>query len=323
MIIERTSDSVRIRAPAKLNLFLEVLGKRSDGYHAVETVLCPISLFDVLEFTACEPDSQAAEIQLDLRFDSAAKFIGGTPNRDPAWNIPSDEGNLVVRAVRMVREHLGGQQGCKIRLTKSIPAAAGLGGGSSDTAAAVVASLITWGSWDRRLATEICESLGSDISFFLGDEHSIGLAVATGRGEKCSQLAAKPALDFVVCHPPVGCPTPAVYAGFEKGTAGRDFRKIVAACQTGQFQKIGAELFNALQFSSASLTDWIDRQLLLFSECGVQYALMTGSGSSCFALVEDPSSFEEIRTAAEKIGLSRVYSAQAWYGDSIEKQLSR
>lgn len=161
---------------AKLNLFLEVLGKRPDGYHEIETLMCPISLCDELEFRFRDDP----RIHLQLELPSTA----GTTD-DPAWQIPADDRNLVVRSIQSVQAAMGVGGGCTIHLKKRIPAAAGLGGGSSDAAAAIVAAMLAWGQWDRNLATSIANSLGSDIGFFLGDTTQVGMALATGRGEKC------------------------------------------------------------------------------------------------------------------------------------------
>ncbi len=323
MIIQRAPNKITIASPAKVNLFLEVLGKRSDGYHEVQTVLCPISLFDQLDFTPVD----GGEIDFCLRLPPSDRHASqmlnaNQPSVDPAWDIPADERNLVVRAVRQVQRALGTQLGCRIELTKSIPAAAGLGGGSSNTAAAVVASMLAWDKWDRSLALEICAAIGSDIPFFLGNERQIGIAVATGRGEQCQLLAARPPLDLLLTHPPVGCATKQVYLNYANTAKKRGLNKIVAACESGEPKKIGAELFNALQFAASGLTDWIDRQLQLLAISGATMSAMSGSGSSCFAIVEEPSCEARVRQAAAACGLSRVYSVKAWYGDSIEHQVA-
>ena len=183
MIIQRTPTGLLIAAPAKVNLFLEVLGRRSDGYHEVQTLLCPISLFDRLNFEVTEQ----SQIEFHLHLPAAGQRpqpSSALAQPDPAWDIPSDAGNLVVRAVRRVQQALGTTRGCRIDLYKSIPAAAGLGGGSSDTAAAIVASLVAWQGWNRELAQQIAAEIGSDVPFFLGAAAGIGLALATGRGEQ-------------------------------------------------------------------------------------------------------------------------------------------
>lgn len=322
MIIQRTASGLHIAAPAKINLFLNVVRRRSDGYHEVQTLLCPISLFDQLsfeftqhsdiEFRLVLPEPQADQVSMTTR-ESAG---------DPAWDIPSDSSNLVVRAVRRVQQALGTTRGCRIELRKAIPAAAGLGGGSSDTAAAIVASLVAWQGWNRSLAAQIAAEIGSDVPFFLGSTDGIGLAMATGRGEFCQPLTAQPKLDVLVTHPPVGCSTREVYRNCAVYGKAQSFQEIVDACETGQFKKIGAQLFNTLQLPAAELTNWIDRQLEMFADIGVKYRMMSGSGSSCFALVDDPQYARRLFRAAPACGIDRVYAVQAWYGKSIEQQLA-
>lgn len=325
MIIQRTATGLQIAAPAKINLFLNVVRRRSDGYHEVQTLLCPISLFDQLCFVPTQQSD--IEFRLILPETTADRACGTTLPRshltgDPAWDIPADSSNLVVRAVRRVQQALGTTRGCRIELRKVIPAAAGLGGGSSDTAAAIVASLVSWHGWNRSLAVQIASEIGSDVPFFLGSTNGIGLALATGRGESCQTLAAQPKLDVLVTHPPVGCSTREVYRNCAVYGKNQSFQEIVDACQTGQLKKIGAQLVNTLQLPAADLTDWIDRQLRLFADIGVKYSLMSGSGSSCFALVDGPQYADRLLRAAPARGIERIYAVQAWYGKSIEQQLA-
>ena len=315
MLIDVKSGAVTISAPAKLNLFLEVLGKRADGYHEIESLMCPISLCDTLELRpVAEP-----EIRLDVELPVVEQAV----ENDPAWDIPCDERNLVYRAVQRVRERLNVQTGCRIRLKKAIPAAAGLGGGSSDAAAATVAAMIAWGSWDREIAAEICASLGSDLNLFLGDKNGIGLALAKGRGENCEILAYKPKLAFVVTHPPAGCATSAVYANWCKSELTKSSNDIVKAFHSGNLEQIGLHLFNALETSAKSITPWIDKQLNLLRSFQFRYSAMSGSGSSCFALITETYTMADMRRAANVAGLSRVYAVKSWTQPSIEEQLQR
>lgn len=313
MLIGVKEGVVTISAPAKLNLFLEVLGKRADGYHEIESLMCPISLCDTIEVQA----TPSSAIKLDVELPVVEAAI----ENDPAWDIPTDERNLVYRAVQRVRDDLGVQTGCRIRLTKSIPAAAGLGGGSSDAAAAIVAAMIAWGRWDRSVAAKICSQLGSDLNLFLGDENGIGLAVAKGRGENCEILAANPQLEFVVTHPPVGCATSAVYANWRKTGTSRSSREMLDAVYGNNVECIGSLLFNALESSAMTITPWIGRQLDFFRNFRLRYNAMTGSGSSCFALVTDTDTMASMRRAANVAGLSRVYAVKSWTQPSIEEQI--
>jgi 4-diphosphocytidyl-2-C-methyl-D-erythritol kinase len=311
MRIDLKDTSISITAPAKLNLYLEVLGKRPDGYHEVETLMCPISLCDVLEFRLV--DDPGIRLQLELP-------EGAQPN-DPAWQIPDDHRNLVTKGVQAVHAALGTTGGCHISLRKSVPAAAGLGGGSSNAAAAVVAAMLAWKKWDRSLAETICNSLGSDIAFFLGDRSQVGMALATGRGEKCENIVARPELEFIVTHPPEGCPTSAVYAGFRIADIPRSSAAIIEACRRGDIDQVGSLLFNSLESSARTLTHWIERQLTVLRTAGCEYTCMSGSGSSCFALVTGNHNIMDICRAAYDAGLPRAYAVKSWYSPSVEEQL--
>src|SRR5690606_35906433 len=114
--------------------------------------------------------------------------------------------------------------------------------------------LVSWQGWNRKLAVQIASEIGSDVPFFLGSSQGIGLALATGRGEHCQPLAARPALDVLVTHPPIGCSTREVYQNCAVYGKEQGFQEIVAACETGQLKKIGAQLFNTLQLPAAELT---------------------------------------------------------------------
>ncbi len=314
MLIDIKRGVVRISAPAKLNLFLEVLGKRADGYHEIESLMCPISLCDILELESTKMPGITLEVELP---------VNESPRQDdPAWNVPGDERNLVFRAVKRVRDQLGVRNGCRIRLIKSIPAAAGLGGGSSDAAAAVVAAMIAWKVWNRPLAAEICSELGSDLNLFLGDKNGIGLALVRGRGENCEILATTTSLEFVVMHPPAGCATSAVYANWRSSGLTRCSDDLVNAYQGKKnIERVGSLFFNALEKSAMSITPWIDKQLAFFRSFNFRYNAMTGSGSSCFALVTEPYILADLRRAAEVAGLSRVYAVKSWAQLSIEEQI--
>ena len=178
MHIHRSAVDLVVQAPAKLNLFFEVLAKRSDGYHEIETLMCPIDLYDTLHFQE-DPSGQ-----LELRCRRV--FGAGGPSGRGLDEVPEGPDNLVVRAVELVRRRTGVRRGAKLRLVKRIPAAAGLGGGSSDAAAALVAANEGWrlGRSRDELAQWAAE-LGSDVPFFLAG----GPAVCRGRGERVTPVA--------------------------------------------------------------------------------------------------------------------------------------
>jgi 4-diphosphocytidyl-2-C-methyl-D-erythritol kinase len=176
---------LRYRAYAKVNLSLEVLGKRPDGFHDLASVMQTVSLCDEIEL--CEGD--------DVEFSCSEPTL---QNAD----------NLVVRAARRLREAAGSQRGCHLVLQKAIPQAAGLGGGSSDAAAALTA-LNDWWSLDRSMAqlAEIGAELGSDVPFFLYG----GTALVMGRGEVVRPLPDPTPVWFALVKPPIAVPTVKVF----------------------------------------------------------------------------------------------------------------
>jgi 4-diphosphocytidyl-2-C-methyl-D-erythritol kinase len=302
--------SIQVSTPAKLNLFLDVLGKRPDGYHEVSTVMCPVDLWDDLDISV----RLDGKIELDLVLPSTRLAS------DPAWRIPADCSNLAYKAAELTQRTLGTSLGCNIKLTKRIPAAAGLGGGSGNAAGVVTACLALWSEWNRPTAGKICQGLGSDLNFFLGTQQGFGIAHATGRGENVKQIPTTLMLQFFLMHPPQGCATGEVYAGVRQMGCSRKTEDFLAACQTGQDSKIGAAMFNALQLPASEINDWIEIQLnLLAEEC--KYSLMSGSGSSCFGIASQGGSLETLRARAKQLEIERVYQVSTWYGRSIERQL--
>ncbi|MDB5313098.1 MAG: ispE [Gemmataceae bacterium] len=258
-------DGLVVAAPAKLNLFLEVLGKRPDGYHEIETLMAAVDLFDTLELRP------AAAGKLDLECDPPG--------------LPTGPDNLVYKAADRLRARAGRPAlGASIRLTKRIPTQAGLAGGSSDAAAALVGLNRIWGLDlpEPELAIVAAE-VGSDVAFFL----ALPAAWCTGRGEVVVPEAAAKPFDIVLVCPPVGLGTAAVYrrltvpAEPRAGTAAR------AALRAGDPDALGAALFNRLQppaFALAPVVETVYRRLAGLGPAG---CLMSGSGSAVFALCRD------------------------------------
>lgn len=257
--------TVFVAAPAKLNLFLEVLGKRPDGYHELATLLVAIDLADDLAF------APADGVDIALTCD------------DPGLTTGPD--NLILRAARRLREETGSTAGAAIRLTKRIPWAAGLGGGSSDAAAALVGLNELW-----KLGLSVAElarigaGLGSDVPFFLGGP----AAWCTGRGEVIAPVEPGPSLDFVLVKPAEGLSTADVYRRLKVPAEPRDGAAAKRALAAGDIDGLGAALFNRLQEPAFELSpaaaDWHRR----LTECGTAGALLTGSGSALFALCRNP-----------------------------------
>src|SRR5271156_1731329 len=193
MHVHRSTSGIEVLAPAKLNLFLEVLAKRSDGFHEIETLMVPVAWYDSLHFVS----DPGGELSLDC--EQIARS---------AEPVPTGDDNLVLRAVKLLRDRSSVRQGARLRLVKRIPAASGLAGGSSDAAAALVAANLGWQlNWPREKLAPLAAELGSDVPFFLGQ----GPAICRGRGEIIEPVAGLGPLWFVVVRPPVGLSTPAVY----------------------------------------------------------------------------------------------------------------
>ncbi|GIW99902.1 MAG: 4-diphosphocytidyl-2-C-methyl-D-erythritol kinase [Pirellulaceae bacterium] len=315
MRVQRRGHRWEIRTPAKLNLFLAVGAPRPDGFHELESLLLPIDLCDRL---VIEPTAGPG-IELDLVVPTT------TIDRqrwDAAWRrVPRDDSNLVVQAARQVQARCRVKQGCRIKLIKEIPAMAGLGGGSSDAAAAVVGTMAAWNVWDRALATDICQQLGSDVPFFLGSPQGVQWAWATGRGEKIDVWPIPmPRLQFCVTALPSGLATREVYAAYHPVAQPVDRQAIWTACESGEAAKIGAALRNDLQSSARQLHSGVAFQLALFHDAGIRFALMSGSGTSCFGILEN----ERQRTRLHELAAQHdviSYDVSAWRTSSVEDQL--
>jgi 4-diphosphocytidyl-2-C-methyl-D-erythritol kinase len=243
---------VRVHAPAKINRSLEILGRRSDGYHTVRTELQSIALRDTITCTAIDgPMVIACD--------------------DP--RCPTDESNLVWRAaegVWRVAKRRGGPTGVRVALAKRVPMQAGLGGGSSDGAAALRALALFW---RVRLSADslhgLARELGADVPFFLAG----GTALGAGRGDRLTALVDPPRQSIVIAVPPFGVAAADAYRWWDedhgragpRGQAGNDLEGPVAA----RYPAIGR----------------LARQLI---GLGARHAAMSGSGSAVFGLFEGP-----------------------------------
>ena len=200
MLFRQTSRSLTVLAPAKLNLFLRIVAKRADGFHDLESVMATIGVYDTLVLEA----ASSGEIELSV-VDSSPRTMTGSMRLE----APAGPENLVLRAAHLLRERTGCGNGARITLVKRIPSSAGLGGGSSDCAAALAGLNRLWSlKLPRTELLALAGELGSDVAFFLADTP---LAVCTGRGEQIEPLPCSTRLHFVVAKPSSGLSTPAVF----------------------------------------------------------------------------------------------------------------
>jgi 4-diphosphocytidyl-2-C-methyl-D-erythritol kinase len=265
MFIERHGDAVVVWAPAKVNLYLEVLGKRADGYHEIATLMVGVSLFDTLEFK--EDATGKIHLECDER------------------ELSAGPDNLVYRAAALLRERSGHQTGVRIRLTKRIPLAAGLAGGSTDAAATLAGLNRLWGLrlTSQDLATLAAE-LGSDVAFFLSTSRA---AWCTGRGEQVAPLALGKPLWFVLVCPRFGLSTAEVYRGVRVPDQPLEGAEIRDAAVAGDIETMGRLLHNRLQPAAEGLCPALTGLLARLAALGPAGQAMSGSGSSLFALCRD------------------------------------
>ncbi|HEX4144007.1 MAG TPA: hypothetical protein VHY91_10770 [Pirellulales bacterium] len=318
MRVQREATYIRVETPAKLNLFFEVLGKRIDGFHEIETLMLPINLYDTLTFTPnfsgafppgafwpppAHPDRLPVvdEIALDCR------WAGSDNPKTPLGTLPPVAENLAIRAAVLLRRRAGIMAGATIRLLKRIPSAAGLGGGSSDAAATLLAGNLAWRiDWPRERLIELAAELGSDVPFFF----SGGAAICRGRGEQVESIAPGDPLHLVVVHPPEGLSTAQVYGRCTPGQPPRSVAPLVAALRRGDLGQVGRLIYNRLEQPAAEISAWIGRLGREFSRLGCVGAQMSGSGSSYFGICHHAAHARHVAGRLRALGIGRVYAVR-------------
>ncbi len=280
-----TPHAVEAQAPAKLNLFLEVLNKRADGYHEIESLMVAIDLYDTLTFV----DNPSGEIRL--------------LTDDPS--LPTGSENLVVRAAERLRAERGVPFGADIELRKRIPSQAGLGGGSSDAAATLVALDRLWNlNTPRETLHALAGEIGSDVAFFLQGP----AAICRGRGERVDAVPLKNRYHFVLVCPAVGVRTASVYGHVSVPDRSRPIGPILDAMASGDPSSLGRSLFNRLQPVAERLVpDLIEvRDALQHLGPLLDGSLMSGSGSAYFGLARDQNAARDAARQLENLDLGRV-----------------
>lgn len=254
-------------AYAKLNLTLDVLDKRSDGYHDIKSVMQTISIRD--------------DIEIDI--DTGMPWCLECSNPD----IPADERNLAWKAARVFFDTIGKDpNGISIRIQKRIPCEAGLGGGSAD-AAAVLRALNSHYGYPLSLyaLAELGANVGSDVPFCVVG----GTAMAEGRGERLRKLPNMPECIFVVCKPDFASSTPALYKKIDEATIARrpDHAAMESALLAGDLGKIAENLCNV--FDPIVTAEHLELNYIksIFNSYGSVGQQMTGSGSAVFAIVPE------------------------------------
>jgi 4-diphosphocytidyl-2-C-methyl-D-erythritol kinase len=252
---------LELKAPAKLNLTLDVTGPAPNGYHTLDMVMHSVSLFDTVTLELCD------EVLLD----------------GPSW-LPSDERNIAFLAATRLRERAGTRAGARITLEKNIPVQAGLGGGSADAAAVLKGLNQLWGLGLRpEELREIGLGLGSDVPFML----SGGTARVRGLGETIEPIEIKGAKPwYLLAKPEGGVGTADAYKLYDSLGAGRrpDNDAFIAALQSGDVEGMAEYGGNALEKAAIRILPEIGELIKKLKETGAGHCAMTGSGSAAFGV---------------------------------------
>jgi 4-diphosphocytidyl-2-C-methyl-D-erythritol kinase len=278
---------VEVQVPAKVNLQLSVGPKESDGYHEVVTVFQAISLFDNLKI------SRSNQFEINLKGD----YVNG---------VPTDQSNLVYKAVQLMSEKFDTDNSLEIEITKSIPVAGGMAGGSADAAATLLGidQLFGLGLSKDELG-EVARKLGSDVPFML---HG-GTAVGRGRGDEITPALSRGNYHWVIAVSSNGLSTPAVYGECDRLRTGLDIKapslhdELLQALLSGDSTRVGKSLNNDLQAAAISLRPALRLILETGQEYGALGGIVSGSGPSVAFLVADEDHSLDLAVALTSSGV--------------------
>ncbi len=285
MKIKEEQGKIQVAAPAKINLFLEILGKRPDGYHEIETVMQEVSLCDTIYLENCD-----AEVALTCT--------------NP--KLPTGEDNLILKAVRLFQKESGINRGVKIHLDKKIPVGAGLGGGSSDAVATLLGLNKLWrAGYDEKQLVSLAGKLGSDTPFFVRGN----TALCRGRGEIVTPYSLNVRYHYIIIYPRFEVSTATVYRNFKINLTKnlKDVTVFLRSLVSGNPEKLGTCLHNRLEevvFKLYPDLEEIKRKLTQLGFCGV---LLSGSGSALYGLCKEERDLKEIGQRIKKLNIGDVF----------------
>lgn len=292
-----TGHRVHVRAPGKINVFFEVGDVQDDGYHDVASAYQAVSLY---EDVWAEPS------------DEFTVAVSGTVD---VSGVPEDDRNLALRAARLVAKEAGHTGGVHLDIVKHVPVAGGMGGGSADAAAALVACDALWGA-ELGTATllRLAARLGADVPFSLLG----GTAIGTGRGDQLSPALAKGRFDWViVTSDDDGLSTPAVYAHLDELRSRVDVvpavrapdvdPAVLQALRAGDATALAERVRNDLQLAALSLRPDLRDALELGEEAGALAGLVSGSGPTLAFLASEPESALELQVSLAASGYRALH----------------
>ncbi|MBM7855200.1 4-diphosphocytidyl-2-C-methyl-D-erythritol kinase [Desulfohalotomaculum tongense] len=262
---------LKLKAHAKINLTLKVLGKRSDGYHQLETIMQSLELHD--------------ELTIEQRKEGIELSVQGA--------VPAGRDNLAYRAAEVIKRYTRCSKGCFIYLVKRIPVAAGLAGGSTDAAAVLLGLNKLWDlGLTKQELLQLAEKLGADVPFCLWG----GTALARGKGEELTPLPGAPEMGVVLVKPHFGVSTAEVYRGWAGACLGErpDTAAMIAALQQGSIAGIAKNLANDLEYVTLQMHPQLQEIKEAVKKAGADGVLMSGSGPTIFGLTDSEEQAREI-----------------------------
>ncbi|MBM7505434.1 4-(cytidine 5'-diphospho)-2-C-methyl-D-erythritol kinase [Agromyces aurantiacus] len=306
MTFPATDAAVHVRAPGKINVFMRVGALAADGYHDVATAYQAVSLY---EDVRAWPDDEFS-VEFSGSIDTSM--------------LPTDASNLAIRAAKLLARHVGVPGGVRLEIEKHVPIAGGMGGGSADAAATLVACDALWGTaLPKEDLHALAATLGADVPFAL----SGGTAIGTGRGDRLSPALATGSFHWVLAVADFGLSTPAVYreldrrrdAGLESSWRDQahgvavgldsptvDFA-VLQALRAGDPRRLASALHNDLQSAALSLAPGLAGILELGEANGALAGIVSGSGPTVAFLVDDADSAIELQVALSASRLTAVH----------------
>lgn len=265
-------ENIKLKALAKINLGLDVIRRREDGYHEVRMIMQTIHLYDTLELVRTKEPGIAITANLDF--------------------LPTDENNLIYKAAKLMQDVFHIEEGIAVDLQKRIPVAAGMAGGSTDAAAVLYGmnELFHLGLKRQKLM-ELGVKIGADVPYCL----MRGTALAEGIGEKLRSLPPMPKCAVLIAKPGIGISTKFVYDNLEldEHTVHPDIDRQIAAIREGRLKDAAAYMGNVLETVTVSRYPVIDQIKRCMMESGAINAMMSGSGPTVFGLFEDEDTAKE------------------------------
>ncbi len=309
MAFAAATTSLCVLAPAKLNLHLELLRRRPDGYHDLETVMLAIDLCDDVQVRAVEGQATSFRCHWAPHTRGWCRKLGHNPQME-AFHLPPSENNLAWKAVRRFREVVGYEDGLEICVGKRIPMGAGLGGASADAAGVLVALAALTGidPLDAQIMM-IAEGLGSDVPFLLAAAAGeMTACVARGRGEVLRPIEVRKDLHFVLLYTPHPLSTAAVYQRSKVPLKPIPADAVVARLCDWHGRGWGDVAHNRLQAPACELQPLVQRSLDALMQAGATDVAMTGSGAACFGICR---SAEQARRVARYLANKEIGLAMA------------